>query len=205
MPQIADLFLQLFIIFAAAQVGAEVAARLKLPSVVGEIGAGMLVGPSVLGWIPIKDGHAPVPFEMLAEIGVVFLMFSVGLETRLGELRRIGRLATVVALFGVIVPFGFGIAWASTQTPEVAKQAFISTAFVATSVAITARVLADLNALGRREAKVILAAAVLDDILAMLLLGAVAAFQPPATQTGSFALRLAILALEALAFVVALT
>jgi Kef-type K+ transport system membrane component KefB len=205
--EIHHLLVQLFVIFVASQVGAEVAQRLKAPSVVGEIAAGVLVGPSVLAWVPLEDGHAPLPFEVLAEVGVVFLMFSVGLETKLSSLRHLGKVATQVAILGVVIPFGIGFAWAASRGYPIAKQAFIGTAFVATSVAITARVLRDLGALKRKEARVILAAAVLDDILAMLLLGAVAAFQAPAgTEPGSsVGLKLFVLALQTGAFLVALT
>ena len=206
MEDVHILLIQLFTIFVAAQVGSEVAVRLKMPSVVGEIAAGIVVGPHVLATIPVTDGHAPMPFEMLAEVGVVFLMFHVGLETQLSSLRRLGKVAILVALLGVAVPFIFGVGWGFTQGFSFSKQAFIGTAFVATSVAITARVLGDLKALHRKESRVILAAAVLDDILAMLLLGAVAAFQPNTIANGvSPLLSLGILGLQALAFLLALT
>lgn len=199
------LLIQLFTIFVAAAVGSEVAMRLKMPSVVGEIGGGILVGPHVFGLLPIVEGHAPMPFEMLAEVGVVFLMFHVGLETQLSSLKRIGKLAVQVALLGVVVPFFLGMGWGYSMGFAVAKQAFIGTAFVATSVAITARVLTDLKALQRKESRVILAAAVLDDILAMLLLGAVTALQPSEGGGGSAAIQLLILGIQALGFLLALT
>ena len=201
------LLIQLFTIFVAAQIGSEIAVRLKMPSVVGEIAAGIVVGPHVLSMVPVTDGHAPMPFEMLAEVGVVFLMFHVGLETQLSSLRRLGKVAVLVAVLGVIVPFIFGVGWGWTQGFTFSKQAFIGTAFVATSVAITARVLSDLKALKRKESRVILAAAVLDDILAMLLLGAVAAFQPKALEAGGVSpmISLAILGAQAVIFLLALT
>ncbi|MDQ2985145.1 MAG: cation:proton antiporter [Armatimonadota bacterium] len=206
MQDIQSLLIQLFAIFVAAQVGSEIAVRLKLPSVVGEIAGGIAIGPHALGLFRIVDGHAPMPFEMLAEIGVVFLMFHVGLETQLSSLRRLGKLAVQVALLGVAVPFLLGMGWGYSMGYEVAKQAFIGTAFVATSVAITARVLTDLKSLQRKEARVILAAAVLDDILAMLLLGAVVALQPAALGTGpSPMVELLILAGQAIVFLLALT
>ncbi len=200
------LLIQLFTVFVAAAVGSEIAVRLKMPSVVGEIGGGILVGPQVFGLIPIVEGHAPMPFEMLAEVGVVFLMFHVGLETQLSSLKRIGKLAVQVALMGVAIPFLLGMGWGYSMGYALSKQAFIGTAFVATSVAITARVLTDLNALQRKESRVILAAAVLDDILAMLLLGAVTALQPTEPGTGGSAvIQLLILGLQAVAFLLAFT
>lgn len=203
--EIHTLLVQLFTIFVAGAVGSEIAVRLKLPSVVGEILGGVAVGPQVFGLLPIEEGHAPMPFEMLAEIGVVFLMFHVGLETQLSALKRLGKVAVRVALLGVAIPFIFGMGWAASAGYDVAKQAFIGTAFVATSVAITARVLADLKALHRKESRIILAAAVLDDILAMLLLGVVTALQPSGGAQGSPAVQLLLLAGQAIAFLLALT
>lgn len=172
MHHASDILLSLFIIFVAAQIGAELATRLKLPGVVGEIAAGCVVGPSVLGWITTNE-----PLEVLAEIGVVLLLFSVGLETRLDDLKKVGRSALLVGVLGVAVPFALGSAWAHAAGFDWSKSLFIAAAFVATSAGITARVLQELGALARVESRVILGAAVIDDILAMLLLGVVVALQ----------------------------
>jgi len=168
----AEILLSLFVIFVAAQVGAEIAQRLKLPSVVGEIAVGCIIGPSALGWIEINQA-----LDVLAEIGVVLLLFSVGLETRLDELKRVGRTAFLVGMLGVIIPFVLGALWAELAGFELSKSLFIAAAFVATSAGITARVLQEMNALQRIESRVILGAAVIDDILAMLLLGVVVSLQ----------------------------
>jgi Kef-type K+ transport system membrane component KefB len=162
----------LFVVYVAAQVGAEIAGRLRLPAVVGEIAAGCLVGPSALGWVTPNE-----PLEVLAEIGAVLLLFSVGLETRIGDLRKVGKAAGLVGVAGVILPFAMGAAWAHFAGFETNRALFVAAAFVATSAGITARVLSDLSALGRIESRVILGAAVIDDILAMLLLGVVTALQ----------------------------
>lgn len=167
-----EILFALFIVFLAAQVGAEVAQRLKMPSVVGEIVAGAIIGPSVLGWIQINE-----PLQVLAEIGAVLLLFSIGLETRVEDLKRVGRLAALVGVLGVIVPFVMGAAWARSSGFPTSNALFIAAAFVATSVGITARVLQELKVLSRLESKIILGAAVIDDILAMLLLGLVSALQ----------------------------
>ncbi|WP_386065083.1 cation:proton antiporter [Tahibacter sp. UC22_41] len=172
MHHASDILLSLFVIFVAAQIGAELATRLKLPGVVGEIAAGCVVGPSALGWIAPNE-----PLEVLAEIGVVLLLFSVGLETRLDDLKKVGRSALLVGVLGVAVPFALGSAWAHTAGFDWSKSLFIAAAFVATSAGITARVLQELGALARVESRVILGAAVIDDILAMLLLGVVVALQ----------------------------
>lgn len=186
--------LSLFIVFVAAQIGAEIAQRLKLPGVVGEIVAGCVVGPSVLGWVRPTEA-----LDVLAQIGVVLLLFSVGLETRLDDMQRVGRRAFAVAVLGVIVPFALGSLWAHGSGYDWAKSLFVAAAFVATSAGITARVLQELGALKREESRVILGAAVIDDILAMLLLGIVTALQ------SGDELRLSHLALvlaEAVGFVV---
>ena len=114
---------------------------------------------------------------MLAEIGVVLLLFSVGLETRLDEMKRVGRSALLVGVLGVIIPFVLGSLWAHGSGFDWAKSLFVAAAFVATSAGITARVLQELGVLQREESRVILGAAVIDDILAMLLLGVVTALQ----------------------------
>ena len=167
-----EILLGLFVVYIAAQVGAEIAQRLKLPPVVGEIAAGVVVGSSVLGWIEITE-----PLEVLAEIGAVLLLFSVGLETRVDELKKVGRVATMVGVLGVILPFVMGAAWAIYSGYGAPQAMFVAAAFVATSAGITARVLQDMGVLNRTESRVILGAAVIDDILAMLLLGVVTALQ----------------------------
>lgn len=164
------ILLSLFVVFVAAQVGAELSARLKLPSVVGEIAAGVIIGPGVLRWVSVNE-----PLQVLAEIGAVLLLFAVGLETRIGDLKKVGRVAVQVGTLGLALPFLLGIAWASSAGFPIAKSLFIAAAFVATSAGITARVLSDMGVLARIESRVILGAAVIDDILAMLLLGVVTA------------------------------
>lgn len=190
----AQILLSLFIVFIAAQVGSELAQRLKLPGVVGEIAAGCAIGPSLLGWI-----SPTAPLEMLAEIGVVLLLFSVGLETRLDDLRRVGRVALLVGVLGVIVPFVMGTVWAHSNDFDWSNSMFIAAAFVATSAGITARVLQELNVLQRVESRVILGAAVIDDVLAMLLLGVVVALQ---AGEGVHPLQITIVLGQSIAFIV---
>lgn len=193
MHETSAILLQLFIIFVAAQVGSEITQRVKLPGVVGEIAAGCIVGPSVLGWVRANEA-----LEVLAEIGVVLLLFSVGLETRLDDLKKVGRSAFLVGVLGVIVPFLLGSLWAHGAGYDWSKALFLAAAFVATSAGITARVLQELGALQRVESRVILGAAVIDDILAMLLLGVVTSLQAGGElQLGS----LLVILLEAIAFI----
>lgn len=194
MNHTAEIFLGLFIVFFAGQVGAEIAQRLKLPAVVGEITAGCIVGASVLGWVKVNE-----PLEVLAEIGAILLLFSVGLETRLDDLTRVGRVAVVVGLGGVFVPFALGAAWGMLSGFDTPKALFIAAAFVATSAGITARVLKDMGVLNQTVSRVILGAAVIDDILAMLLLAIVTALQ--GGQEINF-ISLLLVFIQAVAFVV---
>lgn len=168
----AEMFFGLLAVFAAAQIGAEIAQRLRLPALVGEIAGGCVIGPSVLGWVRVDE-----PLEMLSGLGAVLLLFSVGLENRIGDLRKVGGTATLVGVGGVIVPFLLGAAWAKWSGFDTPRALFIAAAFVATSAGVTARVLQDLGVLDRTFSRVILGAAVIDDILAMLLLGVVSALQ----------------------------
>ncbi len=172
-----DIMFTLFVVFVAAQIGGEISQRLHLPGVVGEIAAGCVIGPSLLGWISIDQIAPGTALDVLAEIGVVLLLFSVGLETRLEDLKKVGAIAFLVGLVGVVVPFLMGSVWAHGNGFDWARSMFVAAAFVATSAGITARVLQELNALQRIESKVILGAAVIDDVLAMLLLGVVVSMQ----------------------------
>jgi len=174
---VASFFLSLIVIFAAAKLFGELAERIGQPAVLGEMIGGILIGVSGLRWI---DPHAPV-LHLLAELGVVLLLFLIGLETDLKQLLASGGPATAVALTGVALPFvgGFGAAWLLHYPTAVAI--FLGAALTATSVGITARVLSDLGHLRSDESQVILGAAVIDDILGLILLtivGAVAAGEP---------------------------
>ena len=163
-----EILLTLFIMLAAAKITAEVFERLKQPAVVGEILAGVLIGGSVLGWV------APSDFtNTLAEIGVIFLLFTVGLETKPSSIFKVGKLALIVAVLGVIVPFVCGyllmLAWGAANVQSL----FIGTALVATSIGITARVLSAMGLLDAPTSRIILGAAVIDDILGLLILAIV--------------------------------
>ncbi|TAM98740.1 MAG: cation:proton antiporter [Rhodanobacteraceae bacterium] len=166
------ILLEIFIIFAASQVGGAIARLIRLPDVVGQIIAGCVIGPSVLGWITPSE-----PLEVLSEIGVVLLLFAVGLETRLEDVKRVGGSAFAVGVIGVVIPFVCGTLWAHSIGPDWPRSLFVAAAFVATSAGITASVLKEMGVLRRTESRVILGAAVIDDILAMLLLGVVVAIQ----------------------------
>jgi len=161
----------LLVIIVVARVAAELAERVRIPAVLGEIIAGIIIGPSVLGWIdPIRHLAVADMVLLLGEIGVILLLLQVGLEMDLGEMAKVGRPAFLVAIIGVAVPFaaGYGVAAAFGEEGKVAL--FIGAALTATSVGITARVLGDLRALSLTESRVVLGAAVADDVLGLVIL-----------------------------------
>jgi Kef-type K+ transport system membrane component KefB len=164
----AGFLLPLLIMLVAAKVMAELFERLRQPAVAGEILAGVLIGPSVLNWVTPSDFT-----NLLAKIGVIFLLFSVGLETRPAEMFRVGKRAALVAIMGVIAPFGAGVLLMRMWGASGVEAMFVGTAMVATSVGITARVLSSLGLLETKTARIILGAAVIDDILGLLVLAVV--------------------------------
>ncbi|MGQ9583387.1 MAG: cation:proton antiporter [Thermoplasmatota archaeon] len=169
-----DILVKLFAIFLAAKLAGELSERVRVPSVVGEVLVGVAVANTALfDWLEL--GGSMDVIEVLAELGVMLLLFSVGLETPLHELSRVGRVATSVAVSGVLVPFGFGLAFILAIGGSTSEAMFVGAAMVATSVGITARVLQDVGATGTVEAKVILGAAVIDDVLGMVVLTLVSA------------------------------
>jgi Na+:H+ antiporter len=166
--EILDILVGLFVLLLAAKVGEEVFRRLGQPGVIGELAGGFVVGPYALGLVVPGETAA-----VLAEIGVVILLFTVGLEIKTDQLLQVGRPAAVTAVLGVVFPIGVGVAYALIvgQTPTTA--AFVGLALAATSIGITSRVLTDLGVLDRRFSRIIIGAAVIDDVLALLLIGIV--------------------------------
>lgn len=164
-----DLALSMFIIFGSAKILAELFERLGQPGLVGEILAGILVGPAVLNWIQPSDFTST-----MAGLGVMFLLFRVGLEVEAPELLKLGGTALLVGICGVILPFLCGWAFYLSLGKPHLESYFVGTALTATSVGITAQVLAAKGLLHRTASKIILAAAIIDDILALLVLGVVA-------------------------------
>jgi Na+:H+ antiporter len=166
---VAAVLTDLFVVLLAAKLGDELFRRLGQPTIVGEILAGAIVGPSVLGLV--QPGEV---LEVFAEMGVVFLLFWVGLETRLSDLRAVGAVALTAGALGVALPLAAGLGLGVLLGKAFATSLFIGAALVATSVGITAAVLIELDALDRRASRTILGAAIIDDILAMVLLAVAA-------------------------------
>jgi Kef-type K+ transport system membrane component KefB len=157
------------VVLIAAKLAAEVAERVRFPTVVAEIVAGMVVGPSALGLV---EGDATL--RVLGEIGVILLLLEVGLQMDRSDLGAVGRASLSVAVLGVAVPMGAGIGVATALGHGGDTALFLGAALCATSVGITARVFSDLRALATTEARTVLGAAVADDVLGLVILTVVA-------------------------------
>jgi Kef-type K+ transport system membrane component KefB len=157
--------LDILVILVAAKLAAEASERLGLPAVVGEILAGIVIGPSLLALVEPSD-----VLSVLAELGVILLLLDVGLEMDLRELGAVGRAALAVAVVGVVVPFAAGIGVGFALGFDTNEAIFVAAALTATSVGISARVFGDLRALASVEARTVLGAAVADDVLGLIIL-----------------------------------
>lgn len=158
----------MLLIFGAAKLLGEIAEKIGQPSVVGELIAGVVIGPSVLAWV-----HPNEFLNVFSELGVLFLLFQVGMELKDFKLTRIGWDAVLIAVSGVIVPFLVGRQIMLALGHPGIEAAFVGAAMVATSVGITAKVLADMGLLNQRASKLILAAAIIDDVLGLIVLAVV--------------------------------
>ncbi len=187
----------LLIILAAAKIMGELFERVKQPVVIGEILAGVLLGPYVFGLISPSHVETFHVYQILAEVGVIILLFTIGLHTKVDEMLSVGRTSAMVAVLGVILPFFFGYLYTLTSEHTTVEAMFIGAAMVATSVGITARVFADLKILDSQVAKVIIGAAVIDDILGLLVLGVVTGVGRGAISY----LKITLLTLEAVGFI----
>jgi Kef-type K+ transport system membrane component KefB len=163
---IATVLTDILVVLAAAKIAAELAERLGVPAVVGEIVAGIVVGPSVLGLV----GRGDDVLRTLGEIGVILLLLEVGMEMDLAELGRVGRASLLVATVGVVAPMVLGIGAMQLVGSGGDTALFVGAALTATSVGITARVFGDLRALASTEARTVLGAAVADDVMGLVVL-----------------------------------
>ncbi len=168
-----------------------IARKLKAPQVVGEIIAGLLLGPSLLKWVQPSDFISGV-----AEIGVILLMFSAGLETNLNQLKKTGAKATLIACAGVFVPLIGGALlyfcfydFAPIGSEEFFRAVFIGTILTATSVSITVQALKELGKLTDEVGTTIMSAAIIDDVIGILVLTVVISFRDPSSKIGDVVLR----------------
>jgi Kef-type K+ transport system membrane component KefB len=183
-----ELLRDLAVMFVAAKLAGALFQMIRQPPVIGELLVGVLLGSHMLGWI----GHSAT-HEAFQELGAIVLLFAVGLDTPLSELQAVGRRSFAVGGLGIVLPFALGIALMEVTDHTLDTSLFVGTALVATSVGVTARVLADLERVREPESRVILGAAIVDDVLGLLVLAVVAA-----TSEGSFSLG-SVLLLAALA------
>jgi Kef-type K+ transport system membrane component KefB len=173
---VAPIALGLTVILVAAKLGGDLATRLRQPAVLGELLAGLVLGNLVLAGIGVFEPMKTDPYiDMLARLGVLLLLFEVGLESTVGQMMKAGWSSLLVAVLGVITPFALG--WLASSwllpTHSAYVHAFIGATLTATSVGITARVLQDLGRSQSMEARIILGAAVIDDVLGLLILALV--------------------------------
>lgn len=163
---------QLFVLILFAKIAAIIFEMIRLPPVIGEIIVGIIIGNTFL-FDFLELGTNIEVLSVLAELGVIFLLFSIGLETPFSELKKVGGTAVLVAVLGVVFPFVFGyLLIAYSGYPQI-EALFIGAAMTATSVGITARVIKDMNLMNSIESKVIIGAAVIDDILGLVVLAMV--------------------------------
>jgi Kef-type K+ transport system membrane component KefB len=188
----------------AAKLGGELAERVHQPAVLGELLAGVILGNLVLfGFGGLEFLSTNLGITILAEIGVILLLFEVGLESNVSEMMSVGLSSLMVAILGVIAPFLLGLWISALMLPneETLVHVFIGATLCATSVGITARVLTDLGKISTREAKIVLGAAVLDDVLGLVILAVVSGVISAAnTGTELATMDIAMIILKATAF-----
>ncbi|HEV2755192.1 MAG TPA: cation:proton antiporter [Actinomycetota bacterium] len=171
---------ELALMFVAAKVAGAAFEKVGQPAVIGELGVGIVLGAHALGLI----GHS-VAHEVFQELGAIVLLFAVGLDTPPSHLKAVGGRSAAVGIAGIVVPFAAGFALIMALEGDGLEAAFIGTALVATSVGVTARVLSDLGRVEEPESRVILGAAVVDDILGLLVLAVVSGVAAGSLSVGS--------------------
>lgn len=189
MEYLLQILVTLVVLYALARLGTLLVSRFGLPGLIGEIVMGVVIANLVIGDFSLMDfldlgmpapgvegdhgsGVYPIVYAM-AELGVIFLLFTVGLETKVNDLMKSGKAAFFCALMGVIVPFILGFALIMGTEGNMNHALFLAAAMVATSVGITARIIKDMKLMDTREARIIIAAAVIDDVLGMIVLAIV--------------------------------
>lgn len=190
------ILLKLVVLILVAKLAGELAERIKQPAVLGELLAGVLLGPSLFGLVDLSEHNDTVTLiGFLASFGAIILLMEVGLETRLKDMLGVGVSALLVAIIGIVGSFAFGFvaSWALAKAgiwdDSLLFHVFVGATMTATSVGITARVLSDMGRLATAEARTILGAAVLDDVGGLLILAVVSALAAGALDPGALALK----------------
>jgi len=211
--EIAQVILALAVIFILAKVSSRIFAKLGVPGLIGEIILGILIVSIPVGdyslfeWIASEFDPSPGSsntvheiVEIFSELGVIFLLFTVGLETKVTDLTSVGKAALLVAVMGVIVPFIVGYLFVTITGGNMYTSMFMGAAMVATSVGITARVIKDMKLMDAKESRIIIGAAVIDDILGMIVLAIVSGM----AKTGEIdVVNILVVSLTAIFFVLA--
>ncbi|HLG19214.1 MAG TPA: cation:proton antiporter [Bdellovibrionota bacterium] len=185
---VGNVVLFLAVMLVAAKVGGDLASRVGQPAVLGELLAGIFLGNLVLlGFNGVEPIKTDVSVDILARIGVLILLFEVGLESTIAQMFKVGLSSLLVAVIGVTVPFALGWAVSSWLLPEKSAyvHAFIGATLTATSIGITARVLKDIDRSQTPEARIVLGAAVIDDVLGLVILAVVSGAIAAANVGGS--------------------
>lgn len=188
---VTPLALSLAVVLLGAKLGGELATRLKQPAVLGELLAGVLLGNlDLFGLTALVPLKTDLGLDLLARLGVLLLLFEVGLESTVNQMMKVGWSSLLVAVLGVIAPFALGYGVGALLLPEesVYVHVFLGATLTATSVGITARVLKDLNVAQSAEARIILGAAVLDDVLGLVILAVVSGIISAADSGGALSL-----------------
>jgi Kef-type K+ transport system membrane component KefB len=187
---VTPVLLGLVIILVAAKLGGEIAERVHQPAVLGELLAGVIIGNlALVGFHRLDYLATDMGIGILAEIGVILLLFEVGMESNIKEMLSVGSSSLLVAILGVVAPFILGLGLSAWMLPDEHQlvHVFIGATLCATSVGITARVLADLGKINARESKIILGAAVIDDVLGLVILAVVSGVISAANTGGQLA------------------
>jgi Kef-type K+ transport system membrane component KefB len=185
--EVPEVLLGLIVILLAAKLGGDLVERFHQPAVLGELIFGMIIGNLALVGVDVFEPFKhSVTLEVLAEIGVIILLFQVGLESSIQEMMKVGMASFMVATFGVVAPFFLGWGVSAWFIPEesIYVHIFIGATLTATSVGITARVLRDIGKIKTREAKIVLGAAVIDDIMGLVILAVVTGIIAAASSGG---------------------
>ncbi|HZI62779.1 MAG TPA: cation:proton antiporter [Pyrinomonadaceae bacterium] len=195
------------VMLVAAKIAGEVFERVRQPAVLGELLAGVLLGNLVIfGFTSIEPLKTNETIAALAELGVIILLFEVGLESDLRQMMEVGWSSLLVATLGVVAPFLLGWVVSAYFLPDVATltHVFIGAILCATSVGITARVFRDLGKLATREARIVLGAAVIDDVMGLLILAVVSGAIRAAAVGGSLSgVDVGLIAVKSIAFLIA--
>lgn len=202
----APVVLALAVILVAAKLGGDLATRLKQPAVLGELLVGVVLGNMSLLGVQVFEPIAKDAFiDMFSRVGVIILLFEVGLESTVNQMLKVGVSALLVAVLGIVTPFALGYGAARVLLPEHSLYValFIGATLTATSVGITARVLKDLGKSQAPEARIILGAAVIDDVLGLVILAVVTGVIGAADRGGELALsEVGLMLVKALGFLV---